>query len=72
MNARGSAPACALLSLPRLCFLLLAVLFPGVESFASDNPGAPLVVELKLDGEVAPVLATYIDCLLYTSDAADE
>jgi membrane-bound serine protease (ClpP class) len=28
---------------------------------ASDNPGAPLVMELKLDGEVAPILANYID-----------
>ena len=61
MNTRGSAPTCALLSLPRLCFLLLAVLFPGVEAFASDNPVVPLVIELKLDREVAPVLATYID-----------
>jgi membrane-bound serine protease (ClpP class) len=28
---------------------------------ASDSPAAPLVLELKLNGEVEPILATYID-----------
>jgi len=40
-------------------WLLLARFIPPV--MASDKPAAPLVLELKLDGEVAPILATYID-----------
>jgi membrane-bound serine protease (ClpP class) len=41
------------------CAALLALCIPGTT--ASDNPGSPLVLELKLDGEVAPILANYID-----------
>ena len=52
---------------PRFCFpillvLLAAFLFSITPLLrAADNPATPLVEELKLDGEVAPILATYID-----------
>jgi membrane-bound serine protease (ClpP class) len=39
---------------------LLASCFVPARS-ASDQPAAPVVLELKLDGEVAPILANYID-----------
>jgi len=39
---------------------LLVPFFPS-DMAATDNPAAPLVLELKLDGVVAPILATYID-----------
>lgn len=52
-------------------YLLNALFFIGVlticfcalhtTSVAADNPTAPLVLELKLDGEVEPILANYID-----------
>lgn len=38
------------------CFLLASPLVSG-----PDQPPSPLVLDLKLDGEVEPVLATYID-----------
>jgi membrane-bound serine protease (ClpP class) len=59
--ARGSATKLPLLSLALLAIagLLAACLTPATS--ASDNPPSPLVLELKLDGEVAPILATYID-----------
>jgi membrane-bound serine protease (ClpP class) len=59
--ARGSATKLPLLSLALLAIagLLAACLAPATS--ASDNPPSPLVLELKLDGEVAPILATYID-----------
>ena len=47
--------------------LLLLPFFPS-DMVATDNPPTPLVLELKLDGVVAPILATYIDEGL--SDAA--
>ena len=40
--------------------MLLLPLLPS-DMTASDNPAAPLVMELKLDGVVAPILANYID-----------
>lgn len=63
MSARGNMWKMKLLFGLTLTFgavLLLMLLLPGGMS-ASDNPAAPLVLELKLDGEVAPILATYID-----------
>ena len=42
----------------------LAALFLSAEAMklaASDSPAAPLVLELKLNSEVQPILATYID-----------
>jgi membrane-bound serine protease (ClpP class) len=42
--------------------LLGALLFLGVpHTAAADTSAPPLVLELKLDGEVAPILATYVD-----------
>ena len=40
--------------------MLLLPLLPS-DITASDNPAAPLVMELRLDGVVAPILANYID-----------
>jgi membrane-bound serine protease (ClpP class) len=37
------------------------VFFFTPRTVASDNPASPLVLELKLNGEVSPILATYID-----------
>lgn len=55
MNARGK-------------FACLVILFSGLALFlfsqnfqAADTPSRPLILELKLDGEVEPILATYID-----------
>ena len=60
MNARGMfRDYRALVVLLFACAALLMLCIPRTP--ASDNPGAPLVLELKLDGEVAPVLANYID-----------
>ncbi len=49
-------------ALPPLCLLLSAAILlrlPPVH--ADEHPSAPLVLELTLDGEVEPILATYID-----------
>ncbi len=35
--------------------------FFGAAFTAADTPSRPLILELKLDGEVEPILATYID-----------
>ena len=40
---------------------VLLLPFLPLDTAATDNPPAPLVLELKLDGVVAPILATYID-----------
>jgi membrane-bound serine protease (ClpP class) len=63
MSARGNARG--------LRFLVRAIFIAGLVGLffsplatrmaASDSPGAPLVLELKLNGEVEPILATYID-----------
>jgi membrane-bound serine protease (ClpP class) len=42
-----------------LCLSALSFLFPS--STTAENPSSPTVLELKLDGEVEPILATYID-----------
>ncbi len=42
-----------------LCVSALSFLFPS--STTAENPSTPTVLELKLDGEVEPILATYID-----------
>jgi membrane-bound serine protease (ClpP class) len=42
-----------------LCLSALSFLFPS--STAAENPSSPTVLELRLDGEVEPILATYID-----------
>lgn len=54
---------CSRVGLSVTVFLLLAVLtLVGAPLLAADqNAGSPLVLELNLDGEVAPILATYID-----------
>jgi membrane-bound serine protease (ClpP class) len=45
-----------------LPFLLGALLMASApRTTASDNPASPLVLEVRLDGEVAPILADYID-----------
>ncbi len=53
LASRFSAFLCA------LCVSALSFLFPS--STAAENPSTPTVLELKLDGEVEPILATYID-----------
>jgi membrane-bound serine protease (ClpP class) len=45
--------------LSALCVSALSFLFPSPTT--AENPPAPTVLELKLDGEVEPILATYID-----------
>lgn len=47
-----------LAALSPLCLLLSAVGFP---TYADEHASAPFVLELSLDGEVEPILATYID-----------
>jgi membrane-bound serine protease (ClpP class) len=42
-----------------LCVSALAFVFPSAA--AEEHGSAPTVLELKLDGEVEPILATYID-----------
>ena len=62
MSARGFLRSHPRFLLPILFFLLAALLLPVMPRLpAADNPAAPVVEELKLDGEVAPILANYID-----------
>jgi membrane-bound serine protease (ClpP class) len=42
-----------------LCVSAFILVFPSVA--AEEHPSSPVVLELKLDGEVEPILATYID-----------
>ena len=63
MNTRGNR-SIPLRCREMICLVGLATLFlsgfaPNLR--AADNPAAPLVMELKLDGEVEPILANYID-----------
>jgi membrane-bound serine protease (ClpP class) len=57
MNARGKV-VCGFTLLAGL--VLFLPLFSGSRT-AADTPARPLILELKLDGEVEPILATYID-----------
>jgi membrane-bound serine protease (ClpP class) len=63
MKARGTSITIGCLS--RIFFLgcLFALFLPTVitGSAATDSSTAPLVLELKLNGEVEPILANYID-----------
>lgn len=63
MNARGqwqrSTASLAFIFLFSVCTLFLPTF--ATKSCAADSNAAPLVFQLKLDGEVEPVLATYID-----------
>jgi membrane-bound serine protease (ClpP class) len=62
MNARGQwfrNPA--ILSILSLCLALLAAGVSWLHAATPEEQKAPLVLELKLDREVEPVLATYID-----------
>lgn len=63
MNARGKlqeSTACFVFTvLFSICTLFLPTF--TTKSCAADANAAPLVLELKLNGEVEPVLATYID-----------
>jgi membrane-bound serine protease (ClpP class) len=64
MNARGNRQSSSFLSGAIFLFVgLLALFLPSFATSltASDSPAAPVVLELKLDGEVEPILATYID-----------
>jgi len=53
LASQFSATLCA------LCVSALSFLFPCPTK--AENPPTPTVLELKLDGEVEPILATYID-----------
>jgi len=55
MNARGTFSYFVVL------FSALALCSLSQTSKAADNVSRPLVLELKLDGEVEPILANYID-----------
>ena len=63
MKARGTSrtPGCS----SKVLFLgfLCAVFLPAIvtRSLAAESAAAPLVLELKLNGEVEPILANYID-----------
>jgi len=62
MNARGQwfrNPA--ILSILSSCLALLAAGVSWLHAATPEEQKAPLVLELKLDREVEPVLATYID-----------
>jgi len=49
-------------ALSPLCLLLSVVILLRLPSVRADEHSAgPLVLELGLDGEVEPILATYID-----------
>jgi len=64
MNARGNRQPFSYLFGAIFLFVgILALFLPFFATglAASDSAAAPLVLELKLDGEVEPILATYID-----------
>jgi membrane-bound serine protease (ClpP class) len=64
MNARGNRQPFSYLFGAIFLFVgILALFLPffATALAASDSAAAPLVLELKLDGEVEPILATYID-----------
>jgi membrane-bound serine protease (ClpP class) len=57
LDSRWFRPRSLLLA--ALCSLAFFSLFPSAS--ADEHASGPVVLELKLDGEVEPVLATYID-----------
>jgi membrane-bound serine protease (ClpP class) len=63
MSARGNLRDTRFLSQAISILGLVALLLTPLATklAASDSPAAPLVLELKLDSEVQPILATYID-----------
>jgi len=64
MNARGNRQGVShrMRGAIFLSGLVALLLLPFITRLAAlDSPGAPLVLELKLSGEVEPILATYID-----------
>jgi membrane-bound serine protease (ClpP class) len=58
VNTRGIFGNAFLFAIAGFALLFFA---PSVPSHAADNTASPLVLELRLDGEVAPILANYID-----------
>ena len=62
MNARGTRHNLALFWAAICCAGLFALFLavPG-RSASADTTASPLVLELKLDGEVEPILANYVD-----------
>jgi membrane-bound serine protease (ClpP class) len=64
MNARGnftkSIYLCGAVFFAGLVTLFLTM-FATKAAAAADSSAAPLVLELKLEGEIEPILATYID-----------
>jgi membrane-bound serine protease (ClpP class) len=63
MNTRGNHANSGYLLLVFLVFGCVALLFVpfAVNLRGADSSAGPLVLELKLDGEVEPILANYID-----------
>ncbi len=63
MSARGNPRKTRFLSGAAFIAVIAMMLLPSLAArmSASDTPAAPLVLELKLEGEVEPILATYID-----------
>jgi membrane-bound serine protease (ClpP class) len=50
------------MTIPLLCFLsAVVVLLLLPRATAGENPSGPLVLELRIDGDVEPILAAYID-----------
>lgn len=60
MSARGKLQYNNLIVIGIL-FLFAMVLLPACVPATASDAASPLVLELKLDGEVAPILANYID-----------
>ncbi|HKD72918.1 MAG TPA: nodulation protein NfeD [Candidatus Acidoferrum sp.] len=67
-RGRISSMYIGLILLVAACLLLALASFFASNSTASENASPPLVLTLKLDGVVAPILANYIDAGL--ADAA--
>jgi membrane-bound serine protease (ClpP class) len=63
MNARGNRQNVRYRKGAILFFGIVVLLLPllATKSAAADSPTVPLVLELRLDGEVEPILATYIE-----------
>jgi len=63
MSARGKTRNSGILFGMLLIVGFAALLLPAIatKSAASEQPAAPVVMELKLNGEVEPVLATFIE-----------